>query len=415
VGHSVNAAEKSVNDAAGRLTGTGLRLPAAHKWPLLPLEVLNSRKATPILSVNSPVGSADLIRAWWNGLPVFWRAQIVGWGVFSVVDFVNQRLIYNDISVALTRTALIISCPVLLSTAMSWVYASQQVGNRLTLKAAVWVALLSLGGAALVAALMFAGRDLPGWRNAGRDPLDDFILPWTHYSLALGGWSLCYFWVHTEMAEQAEHRHAMRAEAEALRAELEELRLQLDPHFLFNALNGVAEEILDHPAAALAMLRDLTAYLRHSLDGINQTVVTVEAELSGLAAYLRVQKARFGDRLRTKVRMDPDAASRRIASFLLQPLVENAVKHGRRENGVDLGIDIRAVGDVLHIEIENTGTLDGGTGSRRRRPGLGVENVRRRLALHYPGRHSFTLGDRGAGQYKVVATLVLEGEPCSVS
>ena len=77
------------------------------------------------------------------------------------------------------------------------------------------------------------------------------------------------------MAEQAEHQHAVRAEAEALRAELEELRLQLDPHFLFNALNGVAEEIPERPAAALAMLRDLTAYLRHSLDGINQTVVTV--------------------------------------------------------------------------------------------------------------------------------------------
>jgi LytS/YehU family sensor histidine kinase len=58
----------------------------------------------------------------------------------------------------------------------------------------------------------------------------------------------------------------MCAEAEALRAELEELRLQLDPHFLFNALNGVAEEIPEHPAAALTMLRDLTAYLRHSLE-----------------------------------------------------------------------------------------------------------------------------------------------------
>jgi LytS/YehU family sensor histidine kinase len=110
--------------------------------------------------------------------------------------------------------------------------------------------------------------------------------------------------------------------------------------------------------------------------------------------------------------MDPAAASRRIASFLLQPLVENAVKHGKRENGLDLGIDIRAVGDALRVEIENTGSLDGAAGSRRRRPGIGVENVRRRLALHYPGRHQFTLADRGAGENKVVATLVLEGDPC---
>src|SRR5205085_12401392 len=202
--------------------------------------------------------------------------------------------------------------------------------------------------AALVAALLFAVREVAGWIVPGRDGVDEFVLPWTHYAVVLGGWSLCYFWVHAERAEQAEHRHAMRAEAEALRAELEELRLQLDPHFLFNALNGVAEEIPEHPTAALAMLRDLTAYLRHSLDGINQTVVTVEAELGGLSAYLRVQQARFGERLKATVSLDPAARECRIASFLLQPLVENAVKHGKRDNGLDVGVDVRLVGRTLH-------------------------------------------------------------------
>ena len=145
---------------------------------------------------------------------------------------------------------------------------------------------------------------IPHW-----GPLEEVVIPLIHYFLALGGWSLCYFWIHAEMAEQAEHRHAVRAEAEALRAELEELRLQLDPHFLFNALNGVAEEIPEHPTAALAMLRDLTAYLRHSLDGINQTVVTVDTEVGGLSAYLGVQKARFGERLKTTIHVEPAAAS----------------------------------------------------------------------------------------------------------
>jgi two-component system, LytTR family, sensor kinase len=364
------------------------------------------------LSVNSLVKSAGSVRARWNGLPVFWRLQIVGWGLFSIVDLVNQQLIYHDFSVAIVRTAVVVACLVLLSAGMRSVYGSRQLGNKLNLKAAVWLALLSLGGAGVIATLTVAGRELLGWTNAGRDPLDDFVLPWTHYSIALAAWSLCYFWVYAEMAEQAEHRHAVRAEAEALRAELEELRLQLDPHFLFNVLNGVAEEIPERPAAALAMLRDLTAYLRHSLDGINHTVVTVEAEVGGLSAYLRVQQARFGDRLRTKLDMDPEAASRRIASFLLQPLVENAVKHGKRDNGLDVGIAIRATGDALHVEIENTGSLDGATGARRRRPGIGVENVRRRLALHYPGRHQFTLADRGAAENKVVATLMLQGDPC---
>jgi signal transduction histidine kinase len=407
--HSVKAAEKSVKTAVNSRVAGRLRLLGMSKWPLLRREIKAPEPA--ILSVNSPIRSAGFVRSWWDGLPAFWQAQIVGWGLFTIVDLVNQRLIYHDFSIALWRTALVVSCLVLLSTVLRRVYASPRLGNRLTFRAGAWLMLLSVGGAALVSSLVFAARQVLGWTTLGRGPLDDFVLPWTHYSLALAGWSLCYFWVHAEMAEQAEHRHAMRAEAEALRAELEELRLQLDPHFLFNALNGVAEEIPEHPAAALAMLRDLTAYLRHSLDGIKQTVVTVEAEVGGLSAYLRVQQARFGERLKATVSLDPAAASRRIASFLLQPLVENAVKHGRRDERLEIGIAIRLTGDSLQIEIENTGGLDGGAASRRRRPGIGLENVRRRLALHYPGRHRFTLGERD-GADKVVAALVLEGEPC---
>jgi LytS/YehU family sensor histidine kinase len=272
--------------------------------------------------------------------------------------------------------------------------------------------LLSAVGGSVVSALVFAGHVLGAWTIQNRDDVDEFFLPLINCSFALVGWSLCYFWIHAELAEQAEHRHAMRAEAEALRAELEELRLQLDPHFLFNALNGVAEEIPDHPTAALAMLRDLTAYLRHSLDGINQTVVTVDAELGGLSAYLRVQKARFGDRLRISLHAEPAARQRRIASFLLQPLVENAVKHGRRDNGLDIAVDVRLLGQALHVVIANTGSLEAAPKSRRRRPGIGLENVRRRLALHYPDRHQFSLREESGPEPKVVATLVLEGEPC---
>jgi LytS/YehU family sensor histidine kinase len=160
------------------------------------------------------------------------------------------------------------------------------------------------------------------------------------------------------------------------------------------------------------MLRNLTGYLRHSLDSINQTVVTVSFEVGGLSAYLGVQKARFGERLKTTIDVTPEAAQRRMASFLLQPLVENAVKHGRRENGLELRVDIRAEGEALHVLIENTGILAEPNGSRPRRPGIGLENVRRRLDLHYPQRHKFTLG---SSRNTVIATLVLEGEPCSGS
>ncbi len=364
------------------------------------------------MATNVPASSAV---AEANGLPTFWRVQLAGWGLFALVDLIDQQLTYNDMPIALFQTALVYPALVVISWALRSVYASPSFDNRLSQRTVAPIALYSLAGAAVVVAWLFAAQHVSGWTVPNWSPLEEIVIPLIHYSLALVGWSLGYFWIHAEIGKRTERRHAIAAEAEALRAELEELRLQLDPHFLFNALNGVAEEIPEHPAAALAMLRDLTAYLRHSLDGINQTVVTVEAEVGGLAAYLRVQQARFGDRLKTNLHTDSAAASRRIASFLLQPLVENAVKHGRRDNGLDVSVDVRLVGEALHIEIENTGTLENGTKSRLRRPGIGMENVRRRLALHYPGRHQFTLCDRGAGQGKVVATLVLEGEPCSGS
>lgn len=352
----------------------------------------------------------------WNGLPLFWQAQIAGWGLFAIANLMAQRVAFHSYGVAFARTGLILLCLVAVSTAMRAVYVSRRSEARVSLGSLALIALLSLLGALVTASMIVVAHEALPWLVTPdhRGP-GEFLIPLVHYFFVLAGWSLAYFWLRAELAEQAEHRKAMRAQAEALRAELEQLRLQLDPHFLFNALNGVAEEIPEHPDAALEMLRNLTAYLRHSLDGIDRTVVTVSNEVAGLMAYLGVQRARFGNRLHTRLDVMPEAAQRPIASFLLQPLVENAVKHGRRDDGLDLRVDIRLVGDTLHVEIENTGALDATRRSaRRRRPGIGLENVRRRLALHYPDRHVFTLHEVGARacDKKVIATLELQGEPC---
>jgi len=352
----------------------------------------------------------------WNGLSLFWRAQLAGWGLFSIVNIMAQRVAFHSYPVAFARTGLILLCLVSISTAMHAVYVSRRFESRVSITGMALIALLSLLGALATATMILVVHDVLPWIVPPDSPsIEEFFIPFVYYFFVLTGWSLAYFWLRAEMAEQAQHRKAMQAQAETLRAELEQLRLQLDPHFLFNALNGVAEEIPEHPAAALDMLRNLTAYLRHSLDGINHTVVTVEGEVAGLMAYLGVQKARFGDRLHTRLDMMPEATQCRIASFLLQPLVENAVKHGRRDDGLDLRVDIRLVGETLHVEVENTGTLDTtGRAAPRPRPGIGLENVRRRLALHYPDRHAFTLREVGAraGDEKVIATLELRGEPC---
>lgn len=377
-------------------------MPADSKWHLL------IEKGASFLDANLIGRTNGAIGARWNRIPRFWQTQVVGWGLFTLVDLVDRGITYQSLGISLLLSVLVAPCCVLLSTAMGAAYARQSPTNELAPRTVLLIALLSLGSAATTVALLFTVRQLFGFTVPAWSTAQEIVLPLIHYSLAFAGWSLCYFWIRAEIAERAEHRHALKAEAEALRAELEELRLQLDPHFLFNTLNGVAEEIPDHPAAALAMLRDLTAYLRHSLAGIHQPVVAASVEAEALAAYLRIQKARFGPRLGTRIDVEPEAASCRIASFLLQPLVENAVKHGRRDDVLQLAVEIRHTDGALRIEIVNTGTLKTAKRPRTRSP-IGLENVRRRLALHYPDRHQFTLAER---DNQVVASLVLQGEPC---
>lgn len=361
----------------------------------------------------------ETTEGWWKRIPGFWSAQGIGWGLFVLFDFVDRLLLdryltRDTVSFAVMVTVVIAPALVALSMGLRAVYARQDRSQGLMRSCAV-VILSSLAASAVMVAVLSGLHAASETADLGRDPL---VLPLVRYFLAFLGWSLAYFWIQAERARLEEQRSAAMAQAMALEAEIEKLRLQLDPHFLFNALNGVTAEIPRHPEAALVMLRDLTAYLRHSLTGIHQPVVTVAAEVEGLSAYLRVQQARFGKRLHATLEVDPAVSAHRIASLLLQPLVENAVKYGRRGDERHVRIDIGAARDGLRIEIENAGTLAPSGERLRLRPPLGLENLRRRLDLQYPGRHHFVLKQRddtatGEGQGpSVVALLILEGEPC---
>lgn len=362
-------------------------------------------------------------RQWWYRLPVFWRVQLVVWGVFSLVDLATRSIVYQNFSLALTITLIVEPLLMLVAATLRAAFGRLGFEGRLSGMALACILLLSAGSAVAVVSAITLVRAPMGWNIPDWNSRQEILTPFAYYMLIFAGWSLAYFWIKAELGGRTDRQRAAVAEAEALRAELQQLRLQLDPHFLFNALNGVAEEIPEHPAAALAMLRDLSAYLRHSLAGLDKTVVSVAAEVEALAAYLRVQEARFGPRLHTQIALDPQAAERSIVSFLLQPLVENAVKYGDRETHLDLRVDIRAEGTGLRVRIENTGTLTEPGHSSLTRTGIGLENVRRRLALHYPGRHAFSLRQEEAHPHdphcptgdKVVAELLLEGEPCSGS
>ncbi|MBS7546451.1 sensor histidine kinase [Ancylobacter oerskovii] len=347
--------------------------------------------------------------------PIPWRVLWVGWGLLAVIDIVDRLLTFESVIAALVLTAGTYPAATLLAAGLGRIYDRIFVDTRLTLfKIAVTVGLCVVAGIAIVTT-MTAIRVAMGWNMLGAYQLEEFVIPAGHYSMAFLAWSVLYFWMVTEAGRQREQQRAAQSQMEALHAEIHELQLQLDPHFLINALNGIAEETHDSPDRAVAMIVDLTTYLRHVLAGLRTPVMSVRSEIEGLGAYLRLQQARFADRVRVHLSVDPAAADWPVANLLFQPLVENAFEHGDRAVKLEVSIRVSLDGEGLRIEIENTGHL---VSTVKARPGhgLGLENIRRRLDVHYPGRHQFVLRQmEDEGGARVSALLRLEGEPCSVS
>jgi len=200
-------------------------------------------------------------------------------------------------------------------------------------------------------------------------------------------------------AESEARELAARAEVRASAARLAALKYQLNPHLLFNALNAASSLVINQRNDdAEAMLAKLTAFLRTTLVGDLQNQVTVGQELSTIETYLDIEAVRFGERLRVVVDCPPELEDRRMPGFLLQPLVENAVKYAVAPTRctVSLRIAFAADGNDLVITVDDDGdpvkaaTVVPGTG-------VGLANIRERLDALYGERGSLQVESRPQG------------------
>lgn len=189
---------------------------------------------------------------------------------------------------------------------------------------------------------------------------------------------LNYLLIAFENARRSE-RKALDAQVAAREAEVRALRAQLNPHFLFNSLNSINALIGGKPEDARRMCSTLGDFLRRTLALSRRETVPLADELELVERYLSIERVRFGDRLRVEYDSSPEARRCLVPSLLLQPLVENAIKHGIADR-IDTGrIAVKAhrVEDELEIQVTNDFDEDAGS-----KPGeaVGIENVRRRLA-----------------------------------
>ncbi|GAB3425857.1 sensor histidine kinase [Massilia solisilvae] len=209
---------------------------------------------------------------------------------------------------------------------------------------------------------------------------------------------------------ERERRH-LRLEAQLAEAQLLALKSQLQPHFLFNTLNSIAVLIGDDPAAARYMLQLLCGLLRKVLDNDGSREVTLREELDFIASYLAIEQIRFADRLSYHVDAGPDVMQARVPSLVLQPLVENAIRHGvaRRARPGRIVISARADNGMLRLAVTDNGA---GLG-RDVKWGIGLSNTRARLQQMFGARHAFDIGENPGGGTAVSLAIPLQEGPCA--
>ena len=249
---------------------------------------------------------------------------------------------------------------------------------------------------------------LLGWADLSRPFRERFLdlglenLPRCIATLGLAHAFVFYF----RLREQ--QTHATRLEARLVQAQLEILRSQLEPHFLFNTLNSIATLTQQNPRGAERMTIQLASLLRVSLECAGTQEVPLQRELQFLQDYVDIQRTRFRDRLTINVSVDPQLLTATVPSLILQPLVENAIRHGVAKSARPGVVEIRAAreSESLRIEIADNGPGNGESSSEGRER-YGLRNTQARLRQLYGDRQSFHFEDVPTGGCRVVLKIPL--------
>jgi two-component system LytT family sensor kinase len=331
-----------------------------------------------IFAVPALIGAAD-----WRAPLIQSLSQWWAWGLVTpLIIAVDRRLPFSGKQLG-RRFLVHILTSILFTTAFIYLYAA-------------------------LAGLFVAGswRILKDTRLLATAHGAMFLWSWLVYWLILGAWQVYQYhqrYVYSELRME-------RLERSLSDARLNALRVQLDPHFLFNALNAISSQVERDPKLARGMIGHLGDLLRLSLESKDCHEVPLVEELAFLDHYLAIQKIRFGDSLKVEIHIAPEVKYALVPSLLVQPLVENAIRHGISQRGSGGTVVVTARPDSGRLDIR---VLDDGVGlppgwQLDTSSGLGLSLTRERIAgLHPNGQSRFSVSRREAGGTQAEISLPL--------
>jgi two-component system LytT family sensor kinase len=310
-------------------------------------------------------------------------AQWWSWGLVTPLLFwVDARLPFQK-----KQLGKRILGQLLLSVALTFLYIYVFAGVRALMGLGTWSALAD-------------ARLLTGAFRSG------FLWSWLVYWLIFGARQTYLYYEHYLASEL----RLERMERSFSQARLNALRMQLDPHFLFNALNTISAQVERDPRLARCMIEHLGDLLRLSLEARDKQEVPLAEEMAFLDHYVAIQKIRFGASLRIETRVEPEVKYALVPCLIVQPLVENAIRHGISRRGSGGTVTVTAQRSAGQVEIR---VVDDGLGlpagwTLENSTGLGLSVTRERIAgLHPNGNSRFTVTRRNRGGTAVEISLPL--------
>lgn len=320
---------------------------------------------------------AERRRSTWVLILLFWLFA------FSVLS-VRAILVNDAVPLDLMAIRRLISAGfgALMCLGMVWLLA--RLRNRSFAERVMW----GVAGALVMSGLMAAfgavmNRELfplPGLPPMNIADTAQWVVVWLGYFLAWTGTHLALSY-HWEVEDEQRRAAAMRELAQEAR--IAALRYQVNPHFLFNALNSISSLVLERRNdEAEGMLLNLSAFLHSALAADHENMIGLEQEIALQRHYLTIEEVRFAERMKVTIDLPRKLADARVPTLILQPLVENAVRHGvdRSEDTTTIRIAAADRDGRLHLIVEDDG---GGEAPARRGTGLGLANVRARLEAHF--------------------------------
>jgi len=321
-----------------------------------------------------------------------WKWQVIGWLLYFLLMFLT--FLPRDSNESIGYIFVIKSFRTLVGFSLScllWLIYRNLI-NSLSMGRTVFIIFIS---SSLFGVIWTVLETLLFWTT-----LTDFDLLYSlqfkprvalTYTVTLLAWSAIYFGIEYWKQVQVEHQKVLQAKILAETAQLDMLRYQVNPHFLFNALNSIRASISTENQAPKQMITQLSEFLRHSLMSNDNNQNTLSEEFEAVENYLAIEKIRFEEALELELHLDEAAKKIMLPSFLLNPLVENAIKHGFQTSPGVLKVKVSAVleNELLVIEVKNSGKLNAKETDVKEK--IGLNNVQDRLKKQLPNKSSFEL------------------------